>query len=147
MIKYIVDEEKRKVTAIMEYHADVLVKKANNVFGDLLSDKVKGQLMLKSEYRATANCDISDTFEPEVGKQLAREYVFNKLEYDKRRVKKNFVDAVVNACDKIEDFFRGKEDRLFYLTYFWQSFGNTEDMWVYKDVADLEDEEDDEYLE
>lgn len=143
MIKYIVDEENRKVTAVMDYHADVLVRKANNVFGDLLSDSVKEKLMLRSEYRATANCDISDTFDPEIGKELAREYVFAKLEYDKDRVKSNFVKAIENANSKIADFFSGKRDRVFFATHCMLSFEDTEDMWYEFEDEDIIEEDGD----
>lgn len=90
MVDYVVNEEKRTVTAILcgtrDGARDLLRKMYNGqapyAYGDA---EVLIALELPNKFVATARCAEGDTFDVEVGKKLAKKKLLTK--YDRARTK------------------------------------------------------------
>lgn len=106
MIKYIVDEDKRVVTASIDgCENDVLntvCRRFNVKISERNGDRQTSQFIkvaqMKPEYHAVAKCHPDDAFDAETGKALARQRLLNKYHKDRVRALNN-VDAYVNTWE------------------------------------------------
>ena len=76
MIKYNVDTEARTVTATLEGCHDDVVKTFNRRLGDSVltkDDNIYKAAQIPDTFIGMAKCHPDDTFDEEVGKQLAKE--------------------------------------------------------------------------
>lgn len=93
MVKYTIDETKRVVVAEMtgcEMDVHHRLKKRINGLMDITS--VSSKSIISKSYRATAKCHPDDTFDPEVGKAIAKNRLLNK-----------YNEACIKACKRVED--------------------------------------------
>ena len=110
MVKYIVNEQERKVTAVIDGCKYMLVDKAKRMFGRGLSDSIVNALIVKDVFKATANCDIRDTFDAEVGKIKAKKYLFEALNDAEVKAKKRLIRVMERNVAVLGDFVTTSND-------------------------------------
>lgn len=93
MIKYTVDEKSRTVTATISGCKDDVLNRVGRVNAAVKSDKgVIKAASIQDSFSAVAKCHPSDTFDENVGKQLAKQRLLNK-----------YHEACARACNRIEE--------------------------------------------
>lgn len=76
MIKYFVDEDERKVIAVLENTRwDAYNKICKMVRDTDFCVVPKNKYMMHSAYRAVVTCDEKDEFDADIGKKIAKERV------------------------------------------------------------------------
>lgn len=96
MIRYVVNEEKRTVTAILtgcECDAHQIIVKRHMTFKDCFADEdsiLLGRALMADKIVAVAKCHPDDTFYEEAGKQVAREKLNKKYRKELVRAMKNW---------------------------------------------------------
>lgn len=102
MIKYFINSDKKQVIGLLENTRWDAYNKINKMIRDtdffvVCSDKY----MMPSEFRVVVQCDDRDEFDPEVGKQKAKERLLKRYyaALDKRVSK--FLDAALVFNGKV----------------------------------------------
>jgi hypothetical protein len=104
MIKYFVNEEERKVVAVLENtrwdaYNKICKMTRDTDFCVVASEKY----MMPSEFRVVVQCDERDEFDPEIGKKIAKKRILKNYyaSLDKRVNK--FFDAALVLNGKVFD--------------------------------------------
>ena len=73
MIKYEIDKENRRVTAIIEGSANDIVDRLRNRVGDIVqTEQVARAAKISNKFKGVAKCHPEDEFNEEEGKRIAR---------------------------------------------------------------------------
>jgi hypothetical protein len=102
MIKYFINSDKKQVIGLLENTRwDAYNKICKMVRDTDFCVAVSEKYMMPSEFRVVVQCDPNDEFDPEVGKQKAKERILNRYypALDKRVSK--FFDAALVFNGKV----------------------------------------------
>ena len=103
MIKYFVNEEERKVVAVLENTRWDAYHKICKMIRDTDFCVVpKDEYMMHSAYRAVVTCDDRDEFDVEVGKKIAKE-----------RVLEHYYAALDKRVDRFKSALRALSGKVF----------------------------------
>jgi hypothetical protein len=104
MVKYFVNEEERKVVAVLQdTQWDAYNKICKMMRNTDFCVVPRNKYMMNPTYRAIVTCDEKDEFNVEVGKQIAKERVLEHYyeALDKRL--NHFKDSLLNLKNKTVD--------------------------------------------
>ena len=114
-IRYIINEEKRTVVAIMEHCA----RDADDIFThdftaegiDVLCYASNFKNYLKNTYRAKAKCSMDDEWDVEVGKKVAREKMLAKYYRDLAKTMEGCIDIAHNIMMRFDERYRAAREK------------------------------------
>ena len=112
MIKYNVDYDNKSVTAYFKggrmYWEACLSNMVYNIildsdFDPIPFSKVVPKIVANYPLGATVKCHSNDTFDVEIGKQLAKEKLNNRFNKCKIRVLKTLADYSIKECTQLNN--------------------------------------------
>lgn len=110
-IKYIVNENKRTVTAILEHTKFDCVNRINNKLHntdwEIPHWDAPKKLLMPNKFVATVHCDERDCFNPEFGKERAKKVVLDNYYKSMDKHLAKFVDSLIEVNSR---FFETPEE-------------------------------------
>lgn len=115
-IKYVVDEKKRVIVAIMEDTAEdaILYMYRKRFFLDIFPFEVR----MKDKYVGVARCCEEDEFDVNLGKELAKKRVLEKYYTDflkaidemKRTIDEHFEKTIVKPMHHLQNIIKDRQE-------------------------------------
>lgn len=112
-IRYTVNEKKRCVTAVIDNAEMDAINLINKRSGGQLC-LFRPDLIMRGTYVARVTCHDSDTFDPEVGKEIAKARVLEKYDRDLKVVLNRFqhaVEMLQETSKSIDDYVAIRDKR------------------------------------
>lgn len=114
-IRYVINEDKRTVVAIMEHCGkdawDIFTHDFEAEGVDVLRLFLNIKNYLKDTYRAKAKCSLDDEWDVEIGKKIAREKMLAKYYRDLAKTMENYINIAHNIMMRFDTRWRETAER------------------------------------